>query len=127
MVDKEMLAAISEMMDAKFDQKLQPVYDRLDHLESKMGNLELKMDSLESRMDSLESRMDHLESDMKVVKVVLLENEIIPQLHTITECYMDVSKRYIEKADQVDAMSENITVLQSVVANHSERLNRAGI
>lgn len=117
MVDKEMLAAISEMMDAKFDQKLQPVYDRLDHLESKMGNLELKM-------DSLESRMDHLESDMKVV---LLENEIIPQLHTITECYMDVSKRYIEKADQVDAMSENITVLQSVVANHSERLNRAGI
>lgn len=99
MVDKEMLAAISEMMDAKFDQKLQPVYDRL----------------------------DHLESDMRVVRVVQLENEIIPQLHTITECYMDVSKRYIEKADQVDAMSENITVLQSVVANHSERLNRAGI
>ena len=33
MVDKELLEAIGQMMDEKFDQKLQPIIDRLDKLE----------------------------------------------------------------------------------------------
>ena len=36
MVDKEMLTAMSEMMDQKFDEKLKPVHDRLDRLEADM-------------------------------------------------------------------------------------------
>lgn len=33
MVDKELLEAISQMMDEKLDRKLQPIVDRLDKLE----------------------------------------------------------------------------------------------
>lgn len=33
MVDKELLEAISQMMDEKLDRKLQPIIDRLDKLE----------------------------------------------------------------------------------------------
>lgn len=33
MVDKELLEAISQMMDEKLDQKLQPIIERLDKLE----------------------------------------------------------------------------------------------
>ena len=37
MVDKELLEAIGQMMDEKFDQKLQPIIDRLDNEEVRDG------------------------------------------------------------------------------------------
>lgn len=61
MVDQEMLIAMSEMMD----EKLGPVYDRL----------------------------DKLESDMKYVRVVQLENNVIPRLNTIEAYYVDTAER----------------------------------
>lgn len=61
MVDQEMLMAMSEMMD----EKLEPVYDRL----------------------------DKLEADMKYVRVVQLENNVIPRLNTIEAYYVDTAER----------------------------------
>lgn len=111
MVDKEMLAAMSEMMDEKLEQKLEQKLD----------------EKFDQKLRPVFDRLDRLESDMKIVRVAQLENTVLPLLNTLAGYYTDVSQRYIEKADQIDVMSGDISVLQSAVANHSERLNRAGI
>lgn len=115
MVDREMLTAMSEMMDQKldqkFDEKLKPVYDRLDRLD----------EQLESNVIP---RLDKVESDMRYVRVALLENKIIPQLNTVHSLYLNTSNKYHERTDQIDKMSEDVAVLKSVVSNHSTRLNK---
>ncbi len=95
MVDQEMLMAMSEMMD----QKLRPVYDRL----------------------------DKLESDMQYVRVVQLENNVIPRLNTIEAYYMDTATRYLERTEQIDAMSSDIEVMKVVLEEHSKKLNRMSV
>lgn len=99
MVDQEMLMAMSEMMDQKLDEKLWPVYDRL----------------------------DKLESDMQYVRVVQLENNVIPRLNTIEAYYVDTAKRYLERTEQIDAMSSDIEVMKVVLEEHSKKLNRMSV
>lgn len=137
MVDREMLTAMSEMMDQKFDEKLEPVYDRLDKLDFKVEQLENnvipRLDRFEADMkyvkeEQLENnvipRLDKAELDMRYVRVALLENKIIPQLNTVHSLYLDTSNKYHERVDQIDKMSEDVAVLKSVVSNHSTRLNK---
>jgi len=108
MVDKEMLAAISDLLDQKLEEKLE------EKLEAK----------LEEKLEPIYDRLDKLDLDMKYVRVFQLENQIIPRLNTIEQSYLDTSVRYMEKAEQIDEMSRDIAVLKSVVEDHSERLNR---
>ena len=121
MIDKEMLTAMSEMMDQKldqkFDEKLKPVHDRLDRLETDMRYVRE-----EQLGNNVLPRLDGLETDMKYVRVVQLENNVIPRLSTMETCYLDTSKRYMERTEQVDTMREDIEVIQNVLMDHSQRL-----
>ncbi len=99
MVDQEMLMAMSEMMDQKLDEKLGPVYDRL----------------------------GKLESDVQYVRAVQLENNVIPRLNTIEAYYVDTAKRYLERTEQIDAMSSDIEVMKVVLEEHSKKLNRISV
>lgn len=103
MVDQEMLAAISELLDQKLDQKL------------------------EEKLQPIYGRLDKLETDMNYVRVVQLENNVIPRLNTIEACYLDAAKKFAKKAEKIDAMSEDIKTLQIVVAEHSQKLNRISV
>lgn len=126
MVDREMLSAISELLDEKleqkleekleqkFDEKLQPVYERLDGLEA----------NVIPRLDRLEMDVEDLKKDMRYVKTVQLENNVIPRLSTIESCYLDTFERYKERTEQFDKMSSNIEVLYGVVAEHSRKLEK---
>ena len=62
---------------------------------------------------------------MTYVKVVQLENNVIPRLNTIERCYIDTSKRYLERTEQMERMDVDISILKQVVANHSEQLKKA--
>lgn len=116
MVDREMLSAIEELLEEKLEQKLE------EKLEQK---LEEKLDrKLDEKLQPIYERMDNLEADMKYVKVVQLENNIIPRLNTIEACYMDTSRRYMESTEQISTMKADIEVLKSVVSEHSQKLSR---
>ena len=72
---RELETRLEQKLEKILDEKLEPVYERLDRLEtrmddieSRMDRLEARMDAIESRMDAIESRMDAIESDMKDVK-----------------------------------------------------------
>ena len=131
MIDQEMLVAMADLLDQKLDQKLQPVNDRLDRMETDMQDvkadvkhLKVDVEHLKEEVQDVRGDLDRMEIDMKRVKVDLLENNVIPRLSTIEGYYIEVSQRYMEKTEQIDAMDEDIQVLQNVVSNHSEKLNK---
>lgn len=125
MVDKELLTAISGLLDEKFDQRLLPMNGRLERLEEDMKYVKFSLEKIVvPRIDGLDSRVDKLENDVKYIRVVQLENNVIPRLDRIEECYLDAAKGFRERAEQIDTMAEDIQVLTNVVTEHSEKLNK---
>ena len=139
MKDTEMLSAMSELLDKKLgglEGRMGGLEDRMDRLENRMGGLEDRMGGLEDRVggleeqvgglkeqiDGLEEQVGGLQKDMQYVKVVQLENKVIPRLDTIEGCYVETSKRYLERTDQIDGMAADIVVLKDVVSRHSATL-----
>jgi len=93
MTDNELLLAISDMMDKKLKSELQPIKNRLDRIENNVTNISLK-----------------------------LENEIQPQLDTITSCYTDTYNRYKDYVDKMESAFDDIELLKKVVSEHSQKL-----
>ena len=94
----------------------------MNSMEDKMDSMENRMDSMEDKTDSMEKKFDNLEQDIHYIKVVQLENNIIPRLATIESCYLDTYKRYQKSTDKIDSMAEDIEILKLTVADHSSRL-----
>ena len=160
MVDREMLSAISGLLDErleqKFNEKLQPVYERLDgfeanmiprfeRLETNVIELKIDVDNLKTKVDGLETDVSELKADvsglktdvgvlkadvsglkgeMQYIRVVQLENNVIPRLSTIESCYLDTFQRYVERTEQFDKMTADIGVLKSIVSEHSRKLEK---
>ena len=93
MTDNELLLAISDMMDKNLKSELQPIKNRLDRIENNVTNISLK-----------------------------LENEVQPQLDTITSCYSDTYNRYKDYADRMEAVFDDVELLKKVVSEHSQKL-----
>ena len=93
MTDNELLLAISDMMDKKLKSELQPIKNRLDRIENNATNISLK-----------------------------LENEVQPQLDTITSCYSDTYNRYKDYVDRMEAVFDDVELLKKVVSEHSQKL-----
>ena len=93
MTDNELLLAISDMMDKKLKSELQPIKNRLDRIENNATNISLK-----------------------------LENEIQPQLDTITSCYSDTYNRYKDYVDRMEGVFDDVELLKKVVSEHSQKL-----
>ena len=56
---------------------------------------------------------------MTYVKVVLLENNVLPRLDTIEKCYVETSRRYLERTEQIDKMQMDVDNLKTTVQRHS--------
>lgn len=110
MIDREMLSAISDLLDEKLEQKLE------EKLEEK---LEKKFDE---KLQPIYDRLDSLEGEVQYIKVVQLENNVIPRLSTIESCYLDTAQRYIKGTEQIDEVAADVSVLKTVASSHSERL-----
>lgn len=106
MVDQEMLAAISDMMKKN-----------LEELEERM---DAKLELLEER---IENRLAPLEKEVRKNSVIL-ENEVLPRLQTIEQCYVESSRIFMQKAEQIDRMQEDIDVMKLVLQEHSRKLEK---
>lgn len=111
MVDKEMLAAISDLLDQKLEEKLEEKF-------------EVKLRPIYARLDRLEQKTEELSDELRYVKVVQLENNIIPRLNTIESCFMDAAERWIKRSDQIDTMQSDVDNLKITVGKHSEVLQK---
>ena len=139
MTNSELLAAISEMFDAKLaeklDTRLASIENRLESLENRVESVENRLEALENRFESLENRVVSLEiksdstehSIASIINVIiniqlLLENQILPRLQTIESCYLDTYERYSAGADKIQATIDDVDILKKVVRRHSELL-----
>ena len=146
MTNSELLAAISEMFDAKLaeklDTRLASIENRLESLENRVESVENRLEALENRFESLENRFESLENRVvsleiksdstehsiaSIINVIiniqlLLENQILPRLQTIESCYLDTYERYSAGADKIQATIDDVDILKKVVRRHSELL-----
>lgn len=90
MDNEKLLQAISDMMDKKLDERLQPINDRLDKMDSRFDIIELKLDRTEKKVEDLqidvavaERRLKRdiheLKDEMETVIEVLKMNEMLPR------------------------------------------------
>ena len=159
MNNEVLLSAITELMTVQFrelemrleqkfekmlDEKLEPVYERLDRLES-------RMDAIESDMKDVNKRLGNMESDMKDVKKRLsniegafyeefhpllvthaiprlssverkLEDEVIPQLNHTRNFAEATYKLATSAMDWLSSMQADIDELKNTVQQHSKLL-----
>ncbi len=96
-----------------------------DIAELKSDMVEVKSDivGLKSETADLRLRMDSVESELKYIKVIQLENEVIPRLKHIEQCYLSTSDRYMEESGKIPKLVHDTDNLLKTVEKHSGRLN----
>lgn len=73
--------------------------------------------------NTIKTQIEPIREDIKRTKL-LLENDILPRLQNIEACYTSAYRRYESGADQIETMRIDIDVLQKVVTEHSEKLQK---
>ena len=114
---KEDLNAIEGLFSKRFDtidKRFESIDKRLDNLEQDVKVV--KVDMLENNVIP---RLDNLEQDVRVIKVGQMENNVIPRLSTIEQCYLDTSRRYTESADRFDSAITDIEVMKLAIQKNS--------
>ncbi len=71
MDSNELLLAISSMMD----QKLEPIYSRLDQMDSRLDQMDSRLDQMDSRLGHVEERLDQMDSRLGHVEKQLVQTE----------------------------------------------------
>ena len=73
----------------------------------------------------LESKLQPIRDDIRFLKLQN-ENEILPRLQNIEECYLSTYERYKNGIMQLDAMQADIDIMMNVLMKHSKQLQQLG-
>ncbi|HUM85477.1 MAG TPA: hypothetical protein PLN48_17230 [Lachnospiraceae bacterium] len=118
-LSKEDLLAISSLFDKRFD-RIDRQFEKID---MQFAAVNTRMDKVDSRIDGLEARMSGLETWQRRFALVQ-ENEVLPQLRSIQECYVSTYWRYKDYSDRMEASFEDLTLVKEVVTEHSGKLSQ---
>lgn len=145
MLTKDDLQAIESLLDRKFGSDISEMKDDISGMKIDISGLKsdvsglkqdvsglkqdvsgLKQDVAELKETTarLDTRVANLEQDMRKVKVDILENQVLPRLDHIEQCYLDTSKRYIESTDKFDAAIVDIGVMKLAIRKNSEDIQK---
>jgi len=69
-------------------------------------------------------QIEPLKKEVKMIRVGLLENNVIPRLNTIEECYLSTYNRYSVGADQFESVQKELEIIKEVLREHSEKLQK---
>lgn len=94
-------------------------------LREDVGNLKEDVQELKENVQDLENDVQDIKVRVKKIELAQ-ENEILPRLNTIESCYTATYDRYRNSIDEYEAMKQDITVVKTVVAEHSEKLQKIG-
>lgn len=147
MLTKDDLRAIENILDRKLDEKLEEKLEK--KLEEKLDEkleekLEVKLDQKLKRFkpemsemmnrkfdlfklemsEMTDRKLDPLKKEIHMIRTDLLENNVIPRLNAIENCYLSTYNRYAVNADRIEAMSDDISVIKAVVSSHAEQLKK---
>ncbi len=119
MTDKELLLAISDLFDKKFEEKFIPIKQELK---------EIRQDIAEMKQDIVEIKQDIKELNRRLTLVELtLENEVKPNIMLVAEGH-HILNRKLDEALQVDNEKEmlmiRVNILESEVRKLKEQINQ---
>lgn len=152
MENKELLLAISDMMD----HKLESVHVRMNNFDTKLDSLDTKIDAVDFKIDAVENKLsteifaldakidsveDKLSADISALDAkidtvneclsadirkinVSLEHTVIPRIKHIEQCYVATSDRYTNEIGRIDGLVFDVQVIKSVVQDHSTQLQK---
>ena len=119
MTDNELVLSISELLD----KKLKPIDSKFEKIEAKLEQIETRLEKVETRLEELETRLEELETRVKKLEL-LHENDVLPRVSTIEECYISTYERYKENVEHIEAMRSDIDIIKRVLLEHSEKLKK---
>lgn len=130
---KELLLAISDIMDEKLDAITVSMSTMEEKLSTKIdaveNRLDAKIDAVENKLSTdiraLDSKIDTvdegLSKDIRAINTSL-ENVVIPRITHIEQYYLATSERYINETGRINGLVADVQVIKSVVQHHSEQL-----
>lgn len=107
MTNEELLVAMSNMMDQRLDEKLEP-------LKKDMSEVKDRVTNIENRVTNIENRVTNIELD--------IENDIRPGIITLCDAYGTQFDRYSISIESHEKMKTDIEVLKSIVSRHFDLL-----
>ena len=92
-------------------------------LKSDVAVLKSDVAVLKSDVTTLQGTVSGIQDSVKRLELIN-ENEILPRLQNIEECYISTYERYAQGISQIGNMQTDITLLKKVVTGHSEQLDK---
>ncbi len=96
-----------------------------------MSNLlKTQIEPLKKGMENMGQELREVKQEIREVKLkqqqtsIILENDVLPRLQNIEACYTSTYKRYADGVGNLEALEMNMNIVQKVVAEHSEKLQK---
>ena len=103
MLTNEDLKAIESIIDRRFDR----VEERLDRMDERLDRVEERLDLMDESIDRkigeselrmsqmMDRKLEPIQKEIHMIRVDLLENNIIPRLSNIEQCYLSTFNRLL--------------------------------
>ena len=128
MTNEELLVAMSNMMDQRLDEKLEPlkkdmseVKDRVTNIENRVTNIENRVTNIENRVTDMETQITNIKDRVTIIELNI-ENDIRPGIITLCDAYGTQFDRYSISIESHEKMKTDIEVMKSIVSRHFDLL-----
>ncbi len=138
MVDREMLEAISQMMESKLEQAIEPIRTDLAGVKSDLAGVKSDLEEVKHRVTAIEVTQENVKSDLAGVKSdleevkhrvttieVTQENDVKTQLRLLGEGQQGMNEKF-KKLDQVAEDVEDIKgtvhILEAVTKSNTTQI-----
>ena len=128
MTNEELLVAMSNMMDQRLDEKLEPLKKDMSEVKDRVTNIENRVTNIENRVTNIENRVTNIETQVtkiedRVTNIELnIENDIRPGIITLCDAYGTQFDRYSISIESHEKMKTDIEVMKSIVSRHFDLL-----
>lgn len=128
MTNEELLVAMSNMMDQRLDEKLEPLKKDMSEVKDRVTNIENRVTNIENRVTNIEDRVTNMETQITNIKdrvtniEIDIENDIRPGIITLCDAYGTQFDRYSISIESHEKMKTDIEVMKSIVSRHFDLL-----
>lgn len=135
MTNEELLVAMSNMMDQRLDEKLEPLKKDMSEVKDRVTNIENRVTNIENRVTNIENRVTNMETQITNIKdrvtnienrvtniEIDIENDIRPGIITLCDAYGTQFDRYSISIESHEKMKTDIEVMKSIVSRHFDLL-----
>lgn len=129
MSDKELLFAISTMMDSK----LKPVNQSLAKAQEEIGSIKREIRELRGENAELTGEIAELKGEIAQMKgtvkkiEVIQENKILPRLQNIEACYTSTYHRYEKGSEEIEQAIQDLELMKGIITEHSDKIQKISI